>query len=511
MSESATPCDAARSELHALETALRESQARFQAVWEATSEALALSDPDGVVLDANPAYTALYGFAREDVVGRSFAAIFPEDARDWAEAEYRSIFANPDAPTGYEARVQRADGSERVVEARAGFVVRDGERMAMVSAIHDVTQRHTAEVALRESEARLRALLEQLPVGVGLADSDGHWLLTNAVLRQYMGEVIPSRDPQQQPRWRTWDATGGEVPPADWPVAQDLRGTAAAGMEFLVGDDEGVWVRFGATPFRDETGTVVGAVVVMEDINAHKRAAEERIAFVDSAAHDLRNPLTSLKGQVQLLQRHMERGELVEPTALVRRLAAIDETANRMTALLDEMLDAAHLQAGRALDLHRDPIDLMLLAEAVADEAQRRTTHHRIRVETEAPLIGEWDGRRLERMLGNLLDNAIKYSPQGGEVVVRLAREVDAAGDWAVVTVMDQGLGIPAADLPQVFARFHRGRNVGGIRGTGIGLAGARQIVEQHGGTIAAASIENQGSTFTVRLPLDPPLIRDDG
>jgi PAS domain S-box-containing protein len=483
--------------------ARRESEERFRAIWEATSEALALSDPDGIVLDVNPAYEALYGFSREEVVGRAFSAIFPEEARAWAEEQYRTVFTTPNVLPGYESRVRRADGVERVVEARAGFVERGGERVAMVSAIHDVTARRAAEAALRESEARLQALVEQLPVGVGLADADGRWLVANVAMRQFVGNTIPSRDPERLRHWRTWDADGREVPPEGWPGARALRGEAVPGMEFLIDDGDSFWVRFGATPFHDADGDVVGVVGVVEDIDARKRAAEERVAFVDAAAHDLRNPLTMVKGQVQLLRRRARRGEPVEAGALAQRLAAIEEAATRMAALLDEMLDAAHLQAGRALDLHRDPTDLVILAEAAAAEARRSGTRHRIRVDATAPtLVGDWDGDRLERVLANLVGNAVKYSPDVGEVVLGVEQDEDPSGTWAVMTVGDQGIGIPAADLPRLFERFHRGRNVGGIRGAGIGLAGAKQIIEQHGGTIEATSTEGQGSIFTVRLPL---------
>jgi signal transduction histidine kinase len=113
---------------------------------------------------------------------------------------------------------------------------------------------------------------------------------------------------------------------------------------------------------------------------------------------------------------------------------------------------------------------------------------------------------RLVRVLDNLLANGIKYSPNGGEIEVSLARQDDGGAAWAVLAVRDHGLGIPAADRPRVFERFRRARNVVGlIGGTGIGLASTRQIVEQHGGTITVVSQEGVGSTFTVRLPLTPP------
>ncbi len=118
-------------------------------------------------------------------------------------------------------------------------------------------------------------------------------------------------------------------------------------------------------------------------------------------------------------------------------------------------------------------------------------------------LVGTWDMPRMERVLDNLLSNACKYSPEGTEVCVALAREETPDGAWGVVRVQDHGVGIPAADLPHVFERFHRAGNVRGrFAGTGLGLPGARQIVERHGGTITVESQEHRGTTVTIRLPL---------
>jgi signal transduction histidine kinase len=123
----------------------------------------------------------------------------------------------------------------------------------------------------------------------------------------------------------------------------------------------------------------------------------------------------------------------------------------------------------------------------------------------EARLIGVWDAARLGRVLDNLVANAIKYSPAGGQISIEVEQEVGAAGGWAALCVRDEGIGIPEADQPHIFERFRRGGNVvGHIAGTGIGLAGACQIVEQHGGSIVVSSREGAGSAFTIRLPLGP-------
>jgi signal transduction histidine kinase len=127
-----------------------------------------------------------------------------------------------------------------------------------------------------------------------------------------------------------------------------------------------------------------------------------------------------------------------------------------------------------------------------------------MRVESDSSsLLALADASRLERVVRNMLDNAIKYSPAGGDVIVRTWREEDEGGNWAVVTIEDHGLGIPASDLPYVFDRFHRGGNVQRhFAGSGIGLTGAKQIVAQHGGAITVQSVEGEGTTFTLRLPL---------
>jgi signal transduction histidine kinase len=120
--------------------------------------------------------------------------------------------------------------------------------------------------------------------------------------------------------------------------------------------------------------------------------------------------------------------------------------------------------------------------------------------------VGAWDGGRLQRVIDNLLGNAIKYSPSGGEVIVRL----EACGEWAVISVRDHGVGIPADDLPRIFEPFHRATNVvGRISGTGIGLSGTRRIVERHGGTLDVESSEGSGSIFTVKLPLQTSAATD--
>lgn len=237
-------------------------------------------------------------------------------------------------------------------------------------------------------------------------------------------------------------------------------------------------------------------------------ALRQRDESLSAITHDLGQPLTSIKVAAQLARRRADGGggKAADNAWLAEELTSIDAATTKMWAMIGELRDVARLEAGRPLSLDWQPIDLVALVRQEAAAHQTMTDRHRVRLEAAEPhLVGEWDPYRLVRVVSNLLSNAVKYSPEGGDIAVTVAREAGdaAAGDRAVLRVRDEGVGIPAADLPHIFERFHRGANVAGrIDGAGIGLWGARQIVEQHGGTITIDSREGEGTTVTVRLPL---------
>jgi len=238
--------------------------------------------------------------------------------------------------------------------------------------------------------------------------------------------------------------------------------------------------------------------VALADAEAAIRMRDQLVA---SVSHDLKNPLTAIDGQVQVLQLLAARGDdELPPERLLGALDAIRGTTKRMASLINELVDAVHLQAGLQIELRRRPTDLATLAQQVVTNHQQATANHTLRFEGAQPgLVGKWDPDRLERVLDNIVSNAIKYSPNGGDIVVEVARH----GGWGVLSVQDQGVGIPAADLPHVFERYHRARNVSAkFAGTGLGLAGAKDLVELHGGKITVTSVEGAGAKFVVRLPL---------
>jgi signal transduction histidine kinase len=277
---------------------------------------------------------------------------------------------------------------------------------------------------------------------------------------------------------------------------------------------EQAYVNFIYAPLREDgeiTGIFAHGVDVTDQVRARARTealAAERDAFLAAASHDLKNPLTAIKGTTQLLRRRLRRSDSVPADRLDAGLSTIEQTSDQMLGLINELMDIARLRMGQSLALDLQPVDLVGLVKSVVMAQQAATDRHQLRVESASEaVVGLWDPVRLRRVLDNLLSNATKFSPQGGEIVVRVVHApatADGEPTWVLVTVQDQGVGIPVADRERIFERFGRGSNVGHIAGTGIGLAGVRQIVEQHGGSVSVESHEGHGATFVVRLPLNP-------
>jgi len=190
-----------------------------------------------------------------------------------------------------------------------------------------------------------------------------------------------------------------------------------------------------------------------------REALEVRDEFLSNVSHDLKTPLTAIKGIVQLLMRRSERTGL-SAQRLVPSLEKVVATVDMMRSQIDDILDLTLLRPGQALALRLAPTDLVELARGVVRAHRRTTERHTIVLEAAVPaLTADVDAPRIERVLNNLLDNAVKYSP-GGTVTVSVAREDDAAGARAMVSVRDQGVGIPAAERALIFERFHRAPNV---------------------------------------------------
>jgi signal transduction histidine kinase len=228
-------------------------------------------------------------------------------------------------------------------------------------------------------------------------------------------------------------------------------------------------------------------------------AVKLRDQFLSIASHELKTPLTSLFGYVQLIQRRFERSGGAEHQN-TRLLEVVVEQASRLNRLIEALLDISRIRTGQ-LTITRKPLDLNTLVCRVADEVKPVMDQHPLTCESiDEPLVVSGDELRLEQVLHNLIQNAIKYSPDGGTIIIKAERR-DQHG---AVSVVDEGIGIPPEALPNLFQRFYRADNADArnISGMGVGLYVVKEIIGMHGGTVEVTSIEGAGSTFTFLLPL---------
>lgn len=241
-------------------------------------------------------------------------------------------------------------------------------------------------------------------------------------------------------------------------------------------------------------------ISVIRDISERSRLEHLQRDFLAMVTHDLRSPLTALKGQAQLLRRRMP-----EDARTSSSLESMLDQVGRMEHLIDDLADVVRLESGE-LQLRPQRMDLLDLVEHEIALAREHPGACTFRLESEPErLVGTWDRQRLGQVLQNLLSNAVKYSPEGGEIIVRLEED----GDDALIRVIDHGMGIPAENLPLLFQRFYRVEATG-AGGLGLGLYITQMLVDVHGGEITATSVPGEGSEFRVRLPktAEPRLAR---
>ncbi len=259
---------------------------------------------------------------------------------------------------------------------------------------------------------------------------------------------------------------------------------------------------------RGEHGRAIGVVAIFNDITEIRSVDRMKTAFVSTVSHELRTPLTSIKGFITTLL--AEEDATSYDTETVREFYhIINSECDRLTRLINDLLNVSRIEAGRALDLNPKPVNVPQLVEKVVTVQRSYSTRHELAVEIrgEIPVIVA-DEDKLDQILTNLTNNAIKYSPRGGTVTIC----VEYIGDVVRCTVSDTGMGIPKEHLSKVFDRFHRvdNRDTREVGGTGIGLYIVKHLVEAHGGRIWVESEMGKGSSFIFELLKCPPQFLDE-
>ena len=382
-----------------------------------------------------------------------------------------------------------------------------GITQSLTVLIQDVTDQVKAKREIEalaqmmaERSARLDSILGSMTDGLWVYDAAGEVIDVNQAALTMFG--VGSRSEAVSlgsfERFFLRYPDGRTIPRDDLPYARALRGMTVPdyltiGRHLITGKD--LDLSIAAAPI--ESNGVVGAVLVIRDITALQELDRKKDEFLSVASHELRTPLTTIKGYTQLLAQSSE--DLAGKDRLTYLNAVLSEI-DRMMGLITELLDVSRIETNR-LQLEPQPVRWL-------EFLQRRATAFRVqnpgrKIAFEAAL-GETtlmvDPDRIRQVIDNLLSNAIKYSPDTGEIVIR----AQIADGHMLTSVIDHGIGIPRDEIPRLFERFHRARNVSSryYGGLGLGLYIAKAIVEAHKGSISVASEEGEGATFTFRLPM---------
>ena len=353
----------------------------------------------------------------------------------------------------------------------------------------------------QQRAAELEAIIANIADAVFVCDPRGKILLINNAGLQMIGverisDLHTLADYLRAARVRFLN--GSPVPEEELAISRALRGEVVRGMEEIIYDASAGRDRYilvSAAPVRDAKGNPLGAVEVHSDITRLKELDLLKDQFITVAAHEIKTPVTAIKGFAQALLR--------TPDACApkyhRPLETIVQQSDRIDSLVRDFLEMSRVRWGRT-EVTLSRIDLTALVVEVVDRMAAASRKHRLLVSRKDAAWVEGDRERLEEVMVNLLDNAIKFSPQGGDVEVRVVRE----GDRVVVSVTDHGVGIPRDRQSHIFDRFYRAHigtpfDYGGL---GVGLYMSREIVHRHGGEMWFESEEGRGSTFYFSLPI---------
>jgi signal transduction histidine kinase len=392
-------------------------------------------------------------------------------------------------------------------------------------AVRHAVQRRRLGERLRSSEARFRAIVETAEEGILQLGADGQAVYANARARaMLLADGLPDAPPATDPAaaLQLLDHVAAD----DQPAAQALLATAPGDRrrrELQLGTAGGArrWVLAAAGGVAQPTGSAPQVVVLLTDIDGHKRAqhalqtiqaglerrVDERTASLASAntelralsqtmAHDLRTPLHGIIGMARLVIRD---ARAVLPTNAWRYLQLVEETALEMSALIDRLMSLATL---RQQDLVRAPLDLSALARGIAGRLTAAQPQRTVRWLISDGLGASGDTPLVASVLQNLLENAWKYTASTAEAVIEFGREPQGDGA-AIFFVRDNGVGFDMAQAGRLFTAFERLPSSAGHAGSGLGLFGAKRIIERHGGSLWAESMPGVGAVFRFTLGLD--------
>lgn len=530
-----------------------QANARLAAVVTSSSDAIITRSLDAIITSWNPAAERLYGYSADEAIGQPAAILVPVDRHAEMAAKMERLRAGEHLEAFEGVRIRKDSTQVDVALTLSPIFDQDGRFVGVSSIERDITAQRRAQDALQllaeagevlgasldyettlaglaelivprladwcsvntfddtgkptqlalahvdpEQVSWVRALQESMPYGVEETSDIARVQRTGepVIYREITDEMLVAgaRTPEHLAALRQLGFRSGIV------VPMITRGRVVGTMT-LVYAESGRLYHDDEIALAQEIARRAAIAVDNAGLYADaQHAARAREDFLLTASHELRTPLTSVKASAQLVSRYLDQPQ-PDRTRIVAMIARLQGEIGRLETLSLDLLDAARIQRGR-FELQPEPSELVALAREVLAGLERsgyRLPAHRLVMDAGEPVSGVWDPQRLRQVVSNLISNALKYSPAGGEIRVRVLRE----GDAALLVVEDEGIGIDAAEAARLFQPFERGTAVRhSIGGVGLGLYITRQIVDAHGGTISLDSTPGAGSRFTVRLPV---------
>jgi PAS domain S-box-containing protein len=478
---------------------MRRSRSWLRTIMDSINEAVVSFNDTGTIDYANAAAEATFGTEPDGLLHQSIVTLIDGIDWDWAAVRVR-IVAHDKTVIGQRLELlgRRRDGELFPLEVVITEACVNGETV-FVAIGGDLTERHRAEAALRESDNRFRTIFEGAGTGIAVTALDGRLLDVNPTFAEMLGYSIEELLELDPSRLIDDSRSRAEYGPLLKSLISARRNRYRREVQLRRRDGSELWVAatVSAVP-GPEDGSVLGLVMV-SDISRRKEIERFKDEFVSVVGHELRTPLTSIRGSLGLIAAGVVGAISDEASDMI--VVALSNT-DRLVRLINDTLDTERMEAGRS-ELELSAVagaslvaQALTVVQATADAAE-------ITVSCELADVDVWaDADRIVQTLVNLLGNAIKFSPRGGEIQVAVSDD-DEVADFVVC---DHGRGIPPDQLETVFERFRQvdGSDAREKGGTGLGLAIARGIVEQHGGRIWAESGDGDGvgTTFHFTLPL---------
>ncbi|MEW6061868.1 MAG: PAS domain S-box protein, partial [Bacteroidota bacterium] len=512
-----------------------------------TSQMISITDEENRFIFVNQAFTSTYGYSHDEIYGKKPDVIF-SDKNDPLLIKQIQEHTKAGGWNG-ELFNKKKDGTEfRIALTTSPIKNKYGHTVGLLGVATDVTEKYAAQETIKRSEAQFRTLVETIPQGLVRVDTNNRIQYVNNQFCTMTGytreEMIQQEFDKLFIRERDFDFFQSQR------IQRERGSIGSYEIQLKKKSGDLLWVQVNASPMTDSTGAYIGALGIITDISDRQRIettlirAEAKLhqlfdtksqvsevleeiefpaheslqlfegvasrldntiremekiikrvlSFSSMSAHELRTPLAIIRNQLEAtMDTHLTHEQVMDNLNLV-----YDETL-KLRSTVDQLLAIGSMLAG-TLTLELEPIEMHSFLAAFHEESlfltyDKNISVNFVNVPSVKILANEF---MLRRALFNLLDNAIKFSPVNGTINIHSVLDQQSV----VIQITDTGTGISLAEAEHIFDPFWRGRNVGGVGGTGLGLALVQLVIEAHHGTIKVCSDENKGTTFTIALPV---------